>query len=375
MRRLLSLIVLVSIAACSSQALQPTAPPPPTPVALAPTATATIAPTPSIAPTFPPLPTSTPLLLKREAASGRPAFVRGGLTRRPIVVMIDNHPDAYPQTGLDQAAVVFEALAEYGVTRFMAVYTPELAPLETKIGPVRSARIYFVQWAMGMRAVYVHAGGSPEGLQRLSEDANTLVINFDGIEEGVELVYNQRDLSRQKPHNLYVTQEDIVRFVADRGPKNTKVDLGEVGFLFAREEKQKDAIVRVNNIGYYFLNPNDPISWEYDPSDNRYFRLRRNRAHIDAGSDEQIWFKSVVVMEIKEEPIPGDEKGRIEQDVIGEGPAHVFSNGGMVEGVWRKESEEAPLRFYDILGNEIYFPAGPLWIAAIPDIKQLSFNE
>ncbi|PMP81673.1 MAG: DUF3048 domain-containing protein, partial [Roseiflexus castenholzii] len=98
-----------------------------------------------------------------------PAFERGTITRRPYVVMIDNHPNAYPQTGLDKAAVVFEALAEAGITRFMAVYVPGVSPDVSSIGPVRSARLYFVRWAMGMRGMYIHAGGAPDALRRARE--------------------------------------------------------------------------------------------------------------------------------------------------------------------------------------------------------------
>ena len=120
------------------------------------------------------------------------------------MAMLDNHPDAYPQTGLDEAAVVFEALAEYGVTRYMAVYAPEFAPIQGNIGPVRSARIYFVQWAMGFRAIYAHAGGSPAGLERLAADNNTLVIDIDfvALEDKGFFDFSRRDNNRRAPHNL-----------------------------------------------------------------------------------------------------------------------------------------------------------------------------
>ena len=95
--------------------------------------------------------------------------------------MIDNHPDAYPQTGLDHAAVVFEALAEFGVTRFMAVYAPGITPDAPQIGPIRSTRLYFAQWAMGFHALYAHAGGSPQGLE-LVESTDQL-INLDALKK------------------------------------------------------------------------------------------------------------------------------------------------------------------------------------------------
>src|SRR6185369_11335241 len=109
------------------------------------------------APTAAPQPSAT-AAPSSVAPTGAPGLARGALTQRPIIVMIDNHPDAYPQAGLDHAAVVFEALAEFGVTRFMAVYAPGITPAAKQIGPVRSTRLYFAQWAMGFHALYGHAG-------------------------------------------------------------------------------------------------------------------------------------------------------------------------------------------------------------------------
>src|SRR6266545_5705699 len=154
--RLLALLLggTLALAACGGQ------PSALAPIAVAPTAApaaATIAPTPQ--PVVMPAPTPSSL-----APTGAPGLARGALRQRPIIVMIDNHPDAYPQTGLDHAAVVFEALAEFGVTRFMAVYAPGITPDAPQIGPIRSTRLYFAQWALGFHALYVHAGGSPQGL-------------------------------------------------------------------------------------------------------------------------------------------------------------------------------------------------------------------
>nr|MBA3947352.1 DUF3048 domain-containing protein [Herpetosiphonaceae bacterium] len=109
------------------------------------------------APAAPSLPTP-------ELNGRGPVMPRGALTRRPWMVMIDNHPDAYPQSGLDKAAMVFEGLAEYGITRYIATYAEGWTPEAQQIGPVRSTRAYFAQWAEAFHPVYVHAGGSPDGL-------------------------------------------------------------------------------------------------------------------------------------------------------------------------------------------------------------------
>jgi len=122
--------------------------------------------------------------------------------------MIDNHPDAYPQTGLDHAAVVFEALAEFGVTRFMAVYAPGITPDAPQIGPIRSTRLYFAQWALGFHALYAHAGGSPQGLA-LVESTDQL-INLDALKKASG-GYFARDSARDAPHNLYTSSAELER--------------------------------------------------------------------------------------------------------------------------------------------------------------------
>jgi hypothetical protein len=125
------------------------------------------------------------------------AFERGDDHATPYVVMIDNHPNAYPQTGLDKAAVVFEALAESGITRFMAVYIPGVSPDVPSIGPVRSARLYFVRWAMGMNGMYIHAGGAPDALKRAREAQE--IIDVDALARSGG-AYFTRIRTRKAPH-------------------------------------------------------------------------------------------------------------------------------------------------------------------------------
>lgn len=371
MRRWFSISLLLIVAACSTTGT-PTATVPAQP---SPTATLAASPTSVPTATTQPSPTSVPTAtpISSDPRTGRPAMARGTLTQRPYITMIDNFPAAYPQTGLDQAAIVFEALAEYGVTRYMAVFTPELAEVAGDLGPIRSARLYFVQWAMGFRAVYTHAGGSPEGLERLAADANDLVIDIDlvSLESRQIFEYSRRSLQREAPHNLYTSAAEIAQYVDDRASNSAEADVSEVGFLFEPEAPVAEPI---STIDYFFIYPEDPAGWRYDSATNEYARLRRGTAHVDAVSGEQLTFKSVVTMEVFEAPIIGDDKGRIDQQVIGEGRALVFANGSLQEATWRKDSESAPLRFYDQSNAEIVFPAGPIWIAAMPSLDNVSYQ-
>ena len=363
----LLLSVAILLGGCTVQsaprppaAERPTAPARPTaaqPTAARPTAPS--APTATPAPTAEPNPTADPI-------TGAPAFARGAVTARPYLVMIDNHPDAYPQSGLDKAAVVFEALAEFGITRFMLLYAPGITPEVKQIGPVRSTRLYFVQLAMGFGAVYVHAGGSPGGL-KLAESTDQ-IVNLDALRVDGE-DYFARSRARVAPHNLYTRTDELARAAA--AFKATAAPDAEQGFLFKRDAPAAQRS-DLSPLSYFFIYPQDTAGWTYDAETNGYLRLRRRAPARDAVTGEQLWTKNIVVMEVPERPIRGDEKGRIEQDVIGEGPARLFQDGQVYEVTWRKSGAEVPLRFYGAGGAEVRFNAGPIWITLIPSLDNMT---
>jgi len=342
-----------SVAPTSAPAIVPTSAPVAAPT-VAPTVAAatepTVAPTvavatePTVAPTVAVAtePTSAPAV----SSVGGVALVRGSIIKRPYVVMIDNHPNAYPQSGLDKATVVFEALAEFGLTRFMAVYAPGISPDVTRIGPVRSTRLYFAQWALPLGAVYVHA-----------------LFRANGN-------YFSRDDRRVAPHNLYTSTSNLDQAAASGNAQPIRSD---VGFLFKAEAPVAQRPV-AQILTYFFLYSEDAAGWVYDPASNSYSRLRRGKPAIDAESGAQLRAKNVVVMEVKEAPITGDEKGRIEQQVVGSGKARVFVDGIEREITWHKDTPESPLLFLDGSNQEIQFNIGQIWIVALPTLDNLKVS-
>jgi hypothetical protein len=291
---------------------------------------------------------------------------RGSITARPFTVMLDNHPKAYPQTGLNQAPLVFEALAEFGITRYMAVYFPGVGPEVATIGPVRSARPYFVEWAKGLRGVYVHAGGSPEALTMA--DTSQEILNMDALRRNAGAFF-WRSKARVAPHNLYTSTAEIARFsAAQSGPAP---DLRELGFLYKADApaSQRPAAQRLS---YFFIYREAFVSWSYDQASNSYLYFRQRRPHVDAATGEQLRFKNVVVIEVPERRIPGDAKGRIEQIVVGEGPARVFIDGRMLDATWRKGAGFAQLQLFGSDGAEIALNNGQTWVAAVPSLKNLT---
>lgn len=328
------------------------------------TPSATPAPTETPEPTATPVPpTATP-----EPIVGTLAMPRGSLSERPFAVMLDNHPNAYPQTGLNEAAVVFEALAEFGITRYMALYPPGISPELSEIGPVRSARSYFVEWAKGFRAVYVHAGGSPEGL--LLAETSIELLNMDALRRNAG-DYFRRSGAREAPHNLFTDTASMVAFSEAQGLE--PVDLSEIGFLFKPEVSPADRPA-AQSLSYFFIYSDAYVGWTYDPDSNEYRYFRQARPHVDARSGEQVRFKNVVVLEVPERPIPNDPKSRIEQQVIGEGAARVFRDGTVVEATWRKGAGYAQLQIIGPDGVEVAFNPGAIWIAAIPSLDNLTIE-
>ncbi len=361
--RLFTVLVLISffVVACSSpDAAVPTAEVVPTEQPAQ--ATATPMPTAVVEPTV--VPSPTPITLPADL--NVIPLVRGQVTMRPFAMMVDNHPDAYPQSGLNRASIVIEALAEYGITRYMAVFPGDVTGDERPIGPVRSARDYYVQWAMGFGAYYLHAGGSPTGLA-LAE-STPAIINVDALRGDSEANFFRVETdTRFAPHNLY-TNGKILRALGSTDANFSRTDIGYQYALPMGVEQRGPA----SSFSYYFEYADQPVGWSYDPVSNNYFRTRSGDAAIDEVSGAQLSTQNVVVIEVKQAIIEGDEKGRIEQQIIGSGKGYFYHDGRRDEITWQKASAEAQLNFYTADGKEVYFTAGQIWISAIPSLDHIS---
>ena len=275
--------------------------------------------------------------------------------------MIDNHPDAVPQSGLNEAAMVFEGLAEFGITRFMATYVAG-TPVE-QIGPIRSTRLYFAQLAMGTHSIYGHAGGSPDGQELVR--TTTELINFDA--DGSTASF--RDQTRAAPHNLYTTSA-LLQTLSENFPLDA-AELVDVGYLY---DVTIPAGQPIGAIGYFFADSSSRASWSWDSGCDCYLRSQRDLAHTDRLTGAQLNTKNIVLMEVTGSIRPGDDKARIDQYVVGGGRARVFRDGVMVEASWSKESEAGPLRFVDGQGGEIPFAPGALWIAGVPSFDNVTMQ-
>jgi len=314
------------------------------------------------------------------AEENQPALPRGQVVSRPVSVMIDNISLAWPQSGFTEAAVVYEALAEGGITRLMFIYNGDRT-LPPQIGPIRSTRVYYGQWAMGYDAVHVHAGGSPEGLALI--ESTSELYDIDGLKGGTWSTFF-RSNTRYAPYNLYTSGQQIRDYLNARqvGPlKNPWIDEAgnawpqadpEIGFNYRGDG---DVAMRPagQTINYYFIGSWNKISWSYDPVGNRYLRTALGQVSRDANTNQQVSTKNLVVIEAASALREGDDKDRIDVGVTGSGRAKMFHDGMVLDIEWRKPDASAPMRFYYLDGvTEVAMVYGATWIAVVPNLDHLS---
>ncbi len=283
----------------------------------------------------------------------------------PIAVMIDNSIDARPQFGLQSAGVVYETLAEGGITRLMAIYTNYTSPdgQLSAIGPIRSARPYFVQLAEEYSAVYIHAGGSNEALQLVN--LTTELVDSDALTAAA--IYFYRNEFTQAPHNLLTSTHLLALQLRDKKLTDQHGVFTPWKFNF-NETPAPASQEPATSISIPYSTEEYDVEYIYTPDKNNngsYSRFNGGVAHTDALTDDQITVKNVVVQYVDVQPIL-DDSNRLQIDVIGHGRAQVFQGGRMTPATWTKTDAGTRTVFADEYGNEIQFLPGNTWIELIP---------
>jgi hypothetical protein len=271
----------------------------------------------------------------------------------PLAVMIENLPEARPHFGLDQADVVYDALAEGGISRFMALYLTREADA---IGPVRSTRHYFVYIAAEYNATLVHVGASPIGYAALGA-TRIRNVNESWGDPGL-----WRSARRYAPHNAFTSTLDA-RAAADAKAEGGAGTWGplELKDPADRMPGPSAPLVRVRYppLGWY------SVSYAYDASTNRYLRHMDGEPHVDAGSGTHLAASAVIVQVVPDEVI--DREGRLDLAQTGEGRAYYFQDGTTIEGYWTKADFGSRTQFWDTAGNRVRFNAdGTTWIQIVP---------
>lgn len=264
-------------------------------------------------------------------------------SERPILgVMIENSEEARPQTGLDQAGIVFETTTEGGITRYMALFQDDL-PKE--VGPVRSLRPAFLDWAMGFDAAFAHVGGSDEALSTAdSRKAKSLNEFFNPGPY-------HRITERAAPHNVYASIADLFDLIRDKGYDSSEVE------SLPRSDDDTTAEPDAKKIDIFFSYDVFTVQYRYDAETNSYKRYLAGGPH-KTPDGEQIKTKNIVVLLNS-----GGPKG------VGSGQALVFKNGRVTKGLWEQKDFSSRIKLYqttDGQQQDITLNRGITWFASVP---------
>ena len=273
-----------------------------------------------------------------------------------FIVAMDNHKNAYPHSGLDKADKVIEVLAEAGITRILAFFDSEHAE---KIGPVRSARYYFVQIAKGYPAGFAHAGGNTDALALIP---HLKVIDIDEIYNSPGAFFRSQD--RRSPHNLYTSTELLLQNANRRNLPIESLPGLPTGKVIGGEEAQIIDIPYSRSSAYYNV-----VSYIYE--DGKYQRYV-NGVVFETKDKVKIQPENVIIMEAQSRHVVTDEL-QSEIKIIGEGQAHYFVGGKVYSGQWKKEKAEDPFTFH-YNNNLMFFKDGKTWIQVVPPSLAVSWS-
>ncbi len=284
---------------------------------------------------------------------------------KPVVaVVIENQTDARPQSGLSSAGVVYEALAEGGITRFLAFF------LETKppqYGPVRSIRTYFVSWGLEYNAPVAHAGGNADALDLINP------LHLKDLNQFSYGNYFYRANDRYAPHNLYTDAAKLDSLLNLLGYNQAATFAPSL-----RKADSPEATPSHPTIGINYSYNGYQVEYHYEAASNSYLRFLAGAPHIDRNNNQQIKVKNIVVeymptayglTRIGEQTVRMGASGM----PIGSGRAVVFRDGGAVEGTWNKPSNTDRTKLVDAAGKEIPLNAGNTWYSIVPDDRTASY--
>lgn len=311
---------------------------------------------PAVAPTKPVKPAPQPVVYT-SPLTGMP--VTQAQSKLPITgVMIENSDFARPQSGLSSAGVVFEAVAEAGITRFLALYQYENP---ANLGPVRSLRPYYLNWAMGFDASIAHVGGSPEALSDIKS------WNGRDIGEFANGNYYHRISSRFAPHNMYTNLKNLQTIEKNKGYTSSNF----VGFQ--RKKASPAKVPTARNIYFNISYPDFAVHYVYDSKSNSYTRYMAGTKHIDANTHKVI-APNVVIGIVVPYNIESDNY-HSDYQAIGSGRAYVFQDGKVTVGSWNKSSHKSNISFKDSRGKTIALDPGQTWITALASSSNISYKK
>lgn len=302
--------------------------------------------------------------------------------RRPLAVMIENHEESRPQSGLSSADIVYETVAEGGITRFMGVFYCGIAN-PVQLAPIRSARTYFLPWVLEYDALYNHVGGAgrcnddtvDERAKALCQIGEYKIKDMDQF--GISFPtcfrnYDRLDRPVATEHTMVCLTDKLFKVADERGwtdvdAKGTRWDKNFVQWKYKddADAAQRGASFSASFVSWKGYEAQYGVRWVYDPSVNTYKRFNGGSAHIDLETKKQLEAK-VVLIQFAKETGPVDDHAHLLYANIGSGDGLLFQDGKKVEVIWKKKDKNARTVFFDTKGKEVDFNRGQMWVEMLP---------
>lgn len=277
------------------------------------------------------------------------------LAERPVVAtVVENSPEARPQSGLIEAGTVYEFLVEGGITRFVALHQEQMAE---KVGPIRSLRTQFIDVILGYNAGIAHDGGDPKALVDFAQLAGRDLAG-GGI--------YWRSIDRWAPHNEYTSGERAYEYMYKKGYNSSKYDAWQ---------RKEDAPLETPTASNITIAPSSflyQVDYKYNPDANTYTRSMAGQLHKDKETAKNITPKVVIAIRAPHRIV--DAAGHQGIDLVGTGEAWIFQDGGVTKGSWKKSSRSTNFNFVDSEGKAIKLNTGQAWVTVIPTDRTVEYT-
>lgn len=290
-------------------------------------------------------------------------------TTRPYAVMINNLSVARPyHIGLQEAYLVYEVIVEGGITRYMAVFkdkTPEI------VGPVRSSRHYYLDYALENDAYYIHWGWSPQAKNDIS---NLGVNNINGLTYGSPYFFRKKYANISLEHRGYASLKEISKLATSKYRKETNKDLllnySATNINPSAQSKNANKV----NLKYSGGDSGTTTNYVYDSAANVYKQSVNNKAHTDYLTKEQYTVKNIITYQVKNYSI--DSYGRQTLENTGSGEGYFITGGKAYPITWEKDERNSQTVYkYKETGEEITVNDGNTWIHIVPNSGSISITE
>lgn len=295
-------------------------------------------------------------------------------TDRPMAFMIDNNKNAQPQASLNSTYMVYEIIVEGGETRLMALFKGADCD---EVGPIRSARHYFLDYVMENDAIYAHLGLSPQAQSQMPEfkinNINGQVYDTGKARTKDSLYWRVKH--KKAPHNAYTNTASIAKIASGLGYRTTSNKESVLNYVTSDVTLDREDAVIANDIIIPYTSSHK-VEYKYDPQTCRYTRYSKNRKITDETTGEDVTTKNLIITFAKNYTLDdGENKGRQDVITVGSLDGYYITNGKAIKIKCNKTSRDAQTEYVDLDGNEIEVNDGNTWINIVPIDSNVSISE